>query len=998
MLLTPDHARQKFKRERLIIAVGLILLSLFLIQLFWQTDPNVTPSTPERIACDAERTRGEYFYNGDFNFEGAAYRSIDQARSGRFSLGFPADGETHYGFSIVLDQVAAGDVYEITVWSYGNNAGEAKLAIQGRKPSGLYQESADVISTDQMGWQLHRLRFHIPFQSSPSRLAVYVYSHGQEAVFFDDLMIKKIDLWEESSFRPTRLVLDVAPTEWQKLVDKRNTALQVGILQTGTNDWAEANMQTGDSQEMQAKIRLKGDWLDHLQGDKWSFRVNLKNEFSWRGMQTFSLHTPAARHYLHEWLLHKYWKELDVLTTRYDFVELVVNGKSLGIYAYEEHFEKQLIESQQRREGPILKLSEAGFWAGIARQLQHHGFVRPGSGYRTESMLLAPIEAFDDDLANADPIQKGYLAQASQLLEQFRAGQLTAGQVFDLELMARYYAACDLLNAYHGIVWHNQRFYYNPVTNLLEPIGFDGFSEDIKERYHFLGEGSQRPDHQLVQSFFPYLMQDTAFVKRYVKQLKDLSERDHFQIFLNRTAEEASARLDWLQMEFPNYIFLEANLQSELAFVRSHLLPIEEQSLIAYRQTKQTVAIHNQHTLPLELVGYGASGRYMSGTLDSTLWIPAAATPKIAGIVDVKAGQATFAEFNFLDQQTRVTQLPAKPSIVSLPQEAKYLYFRLPATDSLLQTAIRPAHSTAAIVDADFRKPSKASDFPQFHWLHSQKQVAIPAGQHQLSKALILPKGYTLIISAGAKIDLTANSYILSYGPVQASGEAEQLIQFYSSDNSGQGLIVLNSERASQLRYVDFDNLSALKAGNWQLTGAVTFHQSAVVLEQCSFRNNNSEDALNVIRSTIDINACRFQQTSSDALDSDFCKGTISRCHFKETVNDGLDLSGSFITVSDCTFDLCGDKGISVGEASEIVVEDCVISNASIGLASKDRSVLLGRRLEVTKCEQGMVVFQKKPEYGPAIMLLENLNTTDVKRLYQIGPGSRLQIDDKTYE
>ena len=38
------------------------------------------------------------------------------------------------------------------------------------------------------------------------------------------------------------------------------------------------------------------------------------------------------------------------------------NGKNLGIYAWEEHFTKQLIESQNKREGPILRFYEDVLW------------------------------------------------------------------------------------------------------------------------------------------------------------------------------------------------------------------------------------------------------------------------------------------------------------------------------------------------------------------------------------------------------------------------------------------------------------------------------------------------------------------------------------------------------------------------------------------------------------------------------------------------------------
>ena len=47
---------------------------------------------------------------------------------------------------------------------------------------------------------------------------------------------------------------------------------------------------------------------------------------------------------------------------RYEFRPLILNGKNLGIYALEEHFDKILVESNKFREGPILKFSEDKLW------------------------------------------------------------------------------------------------------------------------------------------------------------------------------------------------------------------------------------------------------------------------------------------------------------------------------------------------------------------------------------------------------------------------------------------------------------------------------------------------------------------------------------------------------------------------------------------------------------------------------------------------------------
>ena len=46
--------------------------------------------------------------------------------------------------------------------------------------------------------------------------------------------------------------------------------------------------------------------------------------------------------------------------------------------------------------------------------------------------------------------------------------------VFDINLLAKYWALCDLFNAHHGLFDTNLRFYYNPITGLLEPVHYDG--------------------------------------------------------------------------------------------------------------------------------------------------------------------------------------------------------------------------------------------------------------------------------------------------------------------------------------------------------------------------------------------------------------------------------------------------------------------------------------------------------------------------------------------
>lgn len=997
MRIGPHKPVDTSKRERTWLAAGLLALILMLLWLLLPVRIDLSSlQSSSIIRCGAEHVQNTNFVNNGHYFEGVQYQSRLRSRSGRQSVILPADGQTHFAFTTVLEPLP-GQVYQIQVWSYDNLQGNGKLAVQGRDPGGFYQETEAAAQVDENGWTLHQLRVVIPFQNPPTQLAVYVYSTGLEAIFFDDLSIELVTESHSDVFQPTRLELNIDRQEWSQLEQKRSEALRAGLLVTDDDDWVNGRLRDG-SWDREVKLRLKGDWLDHLRGDKWSFRIKLKAADSWRGLKTFSLHTPAARYYLHEWLLHEYWTHLGVLTTDYDFVELVINGESKGIYAYEEHFEKQLLESRDRREGPIVKFAEEGFWAGIQRQLKHHGFVRSASGLSAENPTNAPVTAFNREELAADTSLAPLLEEALSRLQSYQSGTASVEAVFDVQLLARYYAACDLLNAYHGIVWHNQRFYYNPITTKLEPIGFDGFAEKPAHRYHFLAQGRLERRAAESTSLPAYFLQDSAFITAYISVLHELSDPVQWNAFVEDKLPGITARQQYLSAEFPDYELQLEALNAAVAFVRSYLLPFSENCIRGQARPDGQVELENTHTLPLLVMGYSSYADQASFRQISPLWLPAGPVRALHQKLQTSTDALAFRTIDFWNDQALAFQEVGAKRVVDLPVNVRYLFVQPVGIDTIITVPINimaPQTEGQAIGNDAYRTASTALDFPTVTWDNQRKIVRIPAGEHQFTRDLIIPADFTLSVAAGARVDLRSRAAIISYGPVQALGEEELPIEVFSSDASGQGLQVMQAQKTSVLRDVIFRGLRNLKKSNWTLTGAVTFYESSVDIERCRFLDNKSEDALNIVRSEFRMQRTLIQNTTSDGLDADFCKGTIEACAFVNTTNDGVDFSGSIITLSDVKMERCGDKGLSAGEASDITLIDAVVKNCTIGLASKDQSTLHARRLSLQDCQQGLVAFQKKPEYGPAYLLIEALKTENVDRLYQIAPGSRLQIDDE---
>ena len=267
--------------------------------------------------------------------------------------------------------------------------------------------------------------------------------------------------WTSAYFNGEKIphiFIDIKFKNYQKILNNRNEAMLRGFKITTPDSYIPAKLRY-QSDTYKIKLRLKGDMQDHWTGDKWSFRIHMKGKDHLFGIRRFSLQEPATRGFEGEIIFFNALRREGVLTPRYFFVDLTVNGKYMGIMAFEEHFSKELLESQGRRESVILRFDESLLF-----------FNRSGP---FTTYINNAIKPFQFKRISQSPKQSEYLKLATGLLRGFIAGKLSSSQVFDVDLMGRFLAVASVWGAWHPIRWHNIRFYYNPITARLEPVGYD---------------------------------------------------------------------------------------------------------------------------------------------------------------------------------------------------------------------------------------------------------------------------------------------------------------------------------------------------------------------------------------------------------------------------------------------------------------------------------------------------------------------------------------------
>lgn len=754
------------------------------------------------------------------------------------------------------------------------------------------------------------------------------------------------NIWNGFWATPDTIFLDIKHVNVEKLQAKRNQAIERGFLFTASDDFVKASIRLNKGNSVPVKIRLKGDTTDHLEGEHWSLRVHLKGDRTLFGMKRFSLHHPRTRSYMLEWFYHEVMRDAGIIALRYKFVNVVINGKSKGIYALEESFAKRLVENNQRREGILLKFFENRVWEEAYLQ-GRFGKKRNGTAGETTS----EIDTFETGKLFADPKKKEVAERGMTLLELFRRGNITASEAFDLDKMTTFMALTDLLGAEHGSRYHNARFYYNPVNSKLEPISFDA-SISTKSIDRLLWQY----DNYYYQRFF----EDLEFTKMYFSKLEKFSDREVLNNIFEKTNEARKENLAYLNSSYPFYYFPKDTIIRNWEYVQSKLNPSKGIHAYIAPEKPGYINVAAIHDLPIEVLIGDTAFLLESKKMNTPL------------------------QYRYLKYADKIN-----------PEKDQIRYRILGTKRELIAPIFSYPPYLQDVFDQIKKSTSQASKLTKFPFIRPEgNKIFFKQGNWKLTEQLIIPKGYEVIIPIGTKIDLLNRSSILSYSKVTAIGTKDNPIEINSSDKSGEGIVVLNANGMSKFTYVHFKNLRSMSKVHWPLTGSVTLYESDVHFRYCLFADNNSEDSLNIFRSSFLIEDSHIKNTFSDAFDADFSNGTVNKTTFENLGNDALDFSGSEVEIKNVKISKAQDKALSVGEASTIKLHNIDIIDSEMAVVSKDSSSVKGNNIDIKNVQLGIVAYKKKPEFTNAVIDIENVTMKNITKSELIEEGSQVRINN----
>jgi CotH kinase protein/Right handed beta helix region len=860
---------------------------------------------------------------------------------------------------------------------------------------------------------------------SIARPLEWLKSDARDSVLKDENSTSGLHQSFQSSARPDQesgnglktIYLEI-PTASANILQKvRDRAMDRKMIVQEASDTVPATVEY-DGQELKADIRIKGDWTDHVSSDKWSYRIKLKGG-KLMGMRVFSVQNPQTRGYLWEWVVLEAARREGLLAPRCDFVNMVINGNPMGVYFLEEHFSKELLESQGRREGPIVVFDESTLWSQWLLVHFQMGSTLPWPKTFASSLGVSTAEtrAFGEKKLEGVPGLQASLDSALEKMGSLRNMLIantgvrpkvqvyasldslqgaTIDNLFNTDMLARWLALTSVFRIEHSIIWHNMRFYYDPVQDRLEPVMFDNMPHHT--RYNDIT--MFKPNRPILAEF----RKSHDFYTGVFRYLADFCQSE----WLDDLFADLEPRMD--------VIFRALDAENPL---HSSYHPTSIKQVFRGQQIYLKESLYPKDPVNFSCVWDAVEneGNVVSGTVTVTAWATSASPVVLEGF--------RFANGSFVKAAACFPALGSKVQRegdhgIVLPLNKSPLDFTFSLDERLanlenvqqLKSAIRSeGQDEGTALDLDIKavfRPFAATEtmdeklrlrrrlpahlqggrpqqptllealetYPCLQYDIEAEKLSLRPGQWDLEGDLLIPAGVVLHANPGTILRFREDAILLTDSALIWAGTKKDpvILEPQPGLASWSGIVVLGANKQSHWRNVTVRSTNRLQRGGWATTGGITFYHSPVEMFDCRIENTVAEDGLNIFGCETLLDGVTLTGCISDSFDGDFITGTIRNCRFEEGMADGLDVSGSDILVENCTFFNLADKGISVGEKSRVRVVGGSMENVAMGVVSKDLSEATVTGMEIhSVVRYALAAYIKKPEFGPATIIADSM-------------------------
>lgn len=792
------------------------------------------------------------------------------------------------------------------------------------------------------------------------------------AGLFDFIKTIGLNYLDGFKAKPEEISIEIGDKNFNKLKKKRKQALERGIIINDLDgDYVPATL-SYKGKKMKVKLRLKGHMTDHLQENKWSFRIKVADKNAdFMGMKRFSIQHPGTRGYIYEWIYHRLMQREGIIALRYKFINVILNGRNWGIYAVEENFENELLVNNGRKPGPILRYNPDLYWVN-----RYNVFTNTGSVDEFASYYSANPEAYRDDKLLKDSIQRRNYLTALALFESLRSGKISVAEAFDIEKLAKFHAIIDLVGGIHSIDWSDVKYYYNSETGKLEPVAYESFTNllwhDITSQYKF----QEKDSAGLFKDWHAMIFSDPVFFTEYMLQLKRMSDADYMDKFFSEEENELKENLSVINKEFPYKKFEKGEYYMRQLQIKKVLNP--PKAVHAYykkiQDSKLILQVACIDALPVEIHFLRSAN------------ITIKPGQRIIMASKQEGALMNFKEFEF--------KIPAGININQLFIDSLKIVYSILGSSELKSVKVFPYPHT----DHEFLKDensNKKSTVAAFDFIEKAAPdvYVIKEGKYSVDKDLIVPDNCVMIIAPGAELNFIKGSGFFCYSSLSVMGNEAALIKFKSEDKSWKGMLISSSQK-TVFEYVVFDDLPAHPGINEK--AAISCYDSDVEFKNCCFIDAKSEDVIDLVRCRFLFAGNLFKNASNDAIDIDYSEGKVMNTVFENCKENALDIMYSKVSLNSVFAANVGNKAINAKEGAQITADSIQVADSFIGISAEDYSSINARVINIRNSKMGMVSYRNKPKALGASIKVNDFQVANVTMPYAKDEFSELVIDKKS--
>lgn len=754
------------------------------------------------------------------------------------------------------------------------------------------------------------------------------------------------------------------------------------VLTEDDRIWVKAKFQEG-SKTYPVKVRLRGDLPVHWKNKVKSWRVRFPKDNLFHGIRELNCIIPSDRAYSIEAFGFHLARSAGLLTLRDGFAQLSVNSDSAAMYYIAENPTSEFLEASGRAQSAIFRKRDIAFEYEMMR---NKSLIQAGS-------TVTP-EHFKNYVQIKDRDQEHF--GALDALMQSRTPE-SLQRILDLDKYATLDALSLLVGTRHCLGTNNVYLYYDDTIGIFEPILWDINIHPLSED---LSKGLELGPYIGLQAIQGRLAADPAYrqIRNAVlwRWVQDdgkaiLSVLDTIQSRLSKTlprsqkSEAETIMQENRQILKNNISMLKREMKFVKVFVQTYLGNTEEASAL------HMVRVRNGSLVQIRLAGIEIDGTLSEDSPPLSVYWDANRNGRF------DSEDRPIGNFESNEKTGRLCFTPDQPLFIGnqLQEDLQ----TVPDEETLFLTggafATQPGKFRYDVVNLVSGVSASRTELwdnvaslrqsEQYYWLHADRDaflqdhtefqktsgttndIRIPAGTYVFQDDVVIPPGINLNVSSGTLLQFAQGVSLFCYGSIQAIGTKDAPVIFEALENGeawGVVAIVGPHDVSSKFQHVRFSNFGEDSFANTFFSGGLSVHQAEVEIDTCVFSDGMGEDALNLKRARGIIRGSVFERNPSDAIDLDWSPVPIVDCDFRDNSGDAIDVSGTASVFRHNRIFDCGDKGISIGEQSNITLFDNYIEGCPIGVAVKDFS-----RMRAVSCtwidnDCAVACYQKKPVFG----------------------------------